>query len=155
MKTSIFLPLISFMIFNHISYGNIDPYPKNPKVDVINYIFDIKLSDKTDEIICNVSVDIRFLTKGIKKIRLDLVKTSKKLENKGMTVIDIKSNDDSLEFLHDENELWIYLDKPSIENERKNITIKYRGIPCRYDLHHHHEKFLLNNSMSPVTQVDL
>ena len=67
MKTSIFLPLISFMIFNHISYGNLDPYPKNTKVDIINYIFDIKLSDKTDEIICNVSVDIRFLAKGIKK----------------------------------------------------------------------------------------
>lgn len=130
MKTSIFLPLISFMIFNHISYGNLDPYPKNTKVDVINYIFDIKLSDKTDEIICDVSVDIRFLAKGIKKIRLDLVKSSKKLENKGMTVLDIKSNDGSLEFLHNESELWIYLDKPSSENERKNITIKYRGIPA-------------------------
>ena len=33
------------MIFNHISYGNLDPYPKNPKVDVISYIFDIKLSE--------------------------------------------------------------------------------------------------------------
>ena len=129
MKTSIFLPFISFMIFNHISYGNLDPYPKNPKVDVISYIFDIKLSDKTDEIICDESVDIRFLAKGIKKIRLDLVKSSKKLENKGMTVLDVKSNDGSLEFLHDENELWIYLDKPSLENERKNITIQYRGIP--------------------------
>ena len=129
MKTSIFLPFISFMIFNHISYGNLDPYPKNPKVDVISYIFDIKLSDKTDEIICDESVDIRFLAKGIKKIRLDLVKSSKKPENKGMTVLDVKSNDGSLEFLHDENELWIYLDKPSLENERKNITIQYRGIP--------------------------
>ena len=129
MKTSIFLPLISFMIFNHISYGNLDPYPKNPKVDVISYIFDIKLSDKTDEIICDESVDITFLAKGIKKIRLDLVKSSKKLENKGMTVLDVKSNDGSLEFLHDENELWIYFDKPSLENERKNITIQYRGIP--------------------------
>ena len=46
-----------------------------------------------------------------------------------MTVLDVKSNDGSLEFLHDENELWIYLDKPSLENERKNITIQYRGIP--------------------------
>ena len=127
---SILFPFIFLFIFSHVLHANDDPYPKNPKIDVINYIFDIKLSDKSDEIICDVLVDIRFLEKGIKKIRLDLVKSSQKTENKGMTVLNVRSGENSLEFLHEENELWIYMDKVSIENERKKIIIQYKGIPA-------------------------
>ena len=39
----------------------IDNYPKNPKIDAINYIFNIELSDETDEIICESKVDVRYL----------------------------------------------------------------------------------------------
>ena len=130
LKFSIFLPFIFLFIFSHVLHANDDPYPKNPKIDVINYIFDIKLSDKSDEIVCDVLVDLRFLEKGIKKIRLDLVKSSQKTENKGMTVLNVRSGENSLEFLHEENELWIYMDKVSIENERKKIIIQYKGIPA-------------------------
>ena len=130
LKFSIFLSFIFLFIFSHVLHANDDPYPKNPKIDVINYIFDIKLSDKSDEIICDVLVDLRFLEKGIKKIRLDLVKSSQKTENKGMTVLNVRSGENSLEFLHEENELWIYMDKVSIENERKKIIIQYKGIPA-------------------------
>ena len=127
---SIFFPFIFLFIFSRGLHANDDPYPKNPKIDVINYIFDIKLSDKSDEIICDVLVDLRFLETGIKKIRLDLVKSSQKTENKGMTVLNVRSGENSLEFLHEENELWIYMDKVSIENERKKIIIQYKGIPA-------------------------
>ena len=130
LKFSIFFPFIFLFIFSHFLHANDDPYPKNPKIDVINYIFDIKLSDKSDEIICDVLVDLRFLETGIKKIRLDLVKSSQKTENKGMTVLNVRSGENSLEFLHEENELWIYMDKVSIENERKKIIIQYKGIPA-------------------------
>ena len=130
LKFSIFLPLIFLFIFSHVLHANDDPYPKNPKIDVINYIFDIKLSDKSDEIICDVLVDLRFLETGIKKIRLDLVKSSQKTENKGMTVLNVRSGENSLEFLHEEDELWIYMDKVSIENDRKKIIIQYKGIPA-------------------------
>ena len=130
LKFSILFPFIFLFIFSHVLHANDDPYPKNPKIDVINYIFDIKLSDKSDEIVCDVLVDLRFLEKGIKKIRLDLVKSSQKSENKGMTVLNVRSGENSLEFLHEENELWIYMDKVSIENERKKIIIQYKGIPA-------------------------
>ena len=35
-----------------------------------------------------------------------------------MTVLNVRSGENYLEFLHEENELWIYMDKVSIENER-------------------------------------
>ena len=41
-----------------------DDYPKNPKIDAINYAFKIELSDETDEIVCDVTIDIRFLGAG-------------------------------------------------------------------------------------------
>ena len=93
LKFSIFFPFIFLFIFSHVLHANDDPYPKNPKIDVINYIFDIKLSDKSNEIICDVLVDLRFLETGIKKIRLDLVKSSQKTENKGMTVLNVRSGE--------------------------------------------------------------
>ena len=129
LKFSIFLPLI-LLTFNNLVHATDDPYPKNSKIDVINYIFDIKLSDKSDEIFCKVSVDLRFLEEGINKIRLDLINSSPKLNNKGMTVINVRSIDNSLEFLHEENELWIYMAETSLKNERKKITIEYKGIPA-------------------------
>ena len=129
MKFSFLFSIIFFVTFHLLANANGDPYPKNTKIDVINYIFDIKLSDKTDEIICDVKIDLRFLDSGIKKIRIDLVNSSKKLGNKGMTVLGVKSDKNSLDFLHSENELWIYNDRASFKNERKEFTIRYKGIP--------------------------
>ena len=63
-----------------------DDYPKNPKIDAINYAFKIELSDETDEIVCDVAIDIRFLGAGVKNLRLDLINASEKLNNKGMVV---------------------------------------------------------------------
>ena len=43
-----------------------DDYPKNPKIDAINYAFKIELSDETDEIVCDLTIDVRFLGAGVK-----------------------------------------------------------------------------------------
>ena len=75
-----------------------DGYPKNPNIDVINYIFNIELSDTTDEIVVDLTVDVRFLAKGVEKMRLDLVNASSKLQNKGMVVSGVSSNGNPLKF---------------------------------------------------------
>ena len=36
-----------------IAFTFTDDYPKNPKIDAINYAFKIELSDETDEIVCD------------------------------------------------------------------------------------------------------
>ena len=69
-----------------IVFAFTDDYPKNPKIDAINYAFKIELSDETDEIVCDVTIDVRFLGAGVKNLRLDLVNTSQELNNKGMVV---------------------------------------------------------------------
>ena len=84
----IFLFLILIISTTYgICYANSDPYPKNQKIDVLNYIFNITLSDEKDEILCKEIIDLRFKENGIKKIRLDLVNTSNENNGKGMKVI--------------------------------------------------------------------
>ncbi len=120
--------ILSF--FNHTLFANIDPYPKNSKIDILNYIFEINLSDDTDEISCKTTVDFRFLDSGIQKVRLDLINVSVKLDNKGMVVESVESNKNQLKFTHKNDELWVYFDKASMINERNKFTVRYKGIPA-------------------------
>jgi len=120
--------ILSF--FNHTLFANIDPYPKNSKIDILNYIFEINLSDDTDEISCETTVDFRFLDSGIQKVRLDLINVSVKLDNKGMVVESVESNKNQLKFTHKNDELWVYFDKGSMINERNKFTVRYKGIPA-------------------------
>jgi hypothetical protein len=86
------MKFILIIIIGNFSAGisaPIDNYPKNPKIDAINYIFNIELSDETDEIICESKVDVRYLEKGIKELRLDLINVQK---GKGMKVSRVTSN---------------------------------------------------------------
>ncbi|MFL2603530.1 MAG: M1 family metallopeptidase, partial [Flavobacteriaceae bacterium] len=115
--------------FYNNSYAIIDPYPKNEKVDILNYIFDITLSDSSDLVKFKVTIDLRVLDTGVEKIRLDLVNTSKKLGNKGMTVNEIKSSGSHLNFVHEQNELWIKMNKILKINDRIKLIIFYEGIP--------------------------
>ena len=107
-----------------------DPYPKNPKIDVVNYIFDILLSDDNDEIRCELTLDFRFLDTGLQKLRLDLINASPELESKGMIVSSVQSEGTELEFTHKNDELWIYFDQESKINQRQKVSIQYQGTPA-------------------------
>lgn len=124
----------SFLILCIVFFTNTIPlndgYPKNPNIDIINYIFKIELSDTTDEISVDLTVDVRFVEKSVEKVRLDLVNTSTELENKGMVVSSVSSNGNALKFTHENDELFIHLSEPSKKNQRTKIQIKYKGIPA-------------------------
>ena len=106
-----------------------DDYPKNPKIDAINYAFKIELSDETDEIVCDVAIDIRFLGAGVKNLRLDLINASEELNNKGMAVSHVSSNGRALSYSHENDVLNIKLPSPSSLNQRSKFIIVYKGIP--------------------------
>ena len=110
-KTLSILQFVVVLMFNYSSFAITDSYPKNLKIDVINYIFNIELSDNTDEIHCETTIDLRFLDYGVDKLRLDLINISPKLKNRGMIVSSVKSNDVELKFTHENDELWIYFNK--------------------------------------------
>ncbi|MCB0632094.1 MAG: M1 family metallopeptidase [Saprospiraceae bacterium] len=107
-----------------------DPYPKNPNIDAINYRFEFELSDDSDEIIGQATVDVRFLTDGITTLRLDLINRSDALKGKGMSVNTVKSNGKPVVFHHENDVLQITLPTPSEENQRIRFSITYRGIPA-------------------------
>lgn len=66
--------LVLSLIFLSVTFSFADKYPKNFKVDVLNYVFNIELSDDTDEIKCETTVDVRFLGSGVDSLRLDLTR---------------------------------------------------------------------------------
>jgi len=106
-----------------------DPYPKNSKIDVLNYRFEIELSDDTDEIQGKATVDVRFLADGIETLRLDLIKQSRALNDKGMLVASVELNGESVEYTHENDVLLISLPSPSSKDQRSQYTITYQGIP--------------------------
>ncbi len=107
-----------------------DTYPKNPNIDVINYAFKIELSDSTDEIKCEATIDVSYRVDGITDLRIDLVKASGERGGKGMTVSKITSDGKPLEFRHNGDALFIKLPTPSKANDRSKYTIVYSGIPA-------------------------
>ena len=121
--------LITIIFFSNKAFALNDKYPKNPKIDAVNYVFNIELSDKSDEIKCEVIIDICFLGSGVEILRLDLINVSSKLENKGMVVSEVSSDGNMLSFSHKNNELLINLPKPSTTNQFSKYKIKYKGIP--------------------------
>ncbi|HEY5691859.1 MAG TPA: M1 family aminopeptidase [Cyclobacteriaceae bacterium] len=107
-----------------------DTYPKNPNVDILNYAFKIELSDETDEIKCEATIDVRFVGHGINTLRLDLVKASATLDDKGMTVSQVLSEGKPLSFTHENGELKISLPATAKINQTSQYTITYAGIPA-------------------------
>jgi aminopeptidase N len=107
-----------------------DNYPKNPKIDAINYRFEFELSDDKDAILGTTTVDVRFLADGIKTLRLDLIKKSSTLDNKGMSVSSVESNREPVDYAHENDALLITLSSPSAKDQRIQFTISYQGIPA-------------------------
>ena len=105
-----------------------DNYPKNPNIDALNYAFRITLSDDTDEIAGEATVDLRFLIDGITELRLDLINAT--ADGKGMTVTGVSSAGKPVQYRHENDELRISLLSPSEANQRSRFTIAYRGVPA-------------------------
>lgn len=107
-----------------------DTYPKNPNIDVIHYTFNIALSDTTDAIACEETIEVRYLAAGVTTLRLDLIKASEKLENKGMVVNQVISEGKILAYIHENDALTISLPSPATLNQRSSYTVTYKGVPA-------------------------
>lgn len=123
------LIIIGLLVMQSTVSAVTDGYPKNPKIDVLNYIFNLELSDVTDEILCETIVDVEFLDINVTTIRLDLVKRTDELNGKGMEVSNVLSNGQELKYSHTNDELVISLPELSQPHQRLKIIIKYRGVP--------------------------
>lgn len=107
-----------------------DNYPKNYKIDVLNYAFQIALADNTDEIKVTVTIDVRYVGAGVDVFRLDLINASDALKGKGMKVSGVKADDKELSFTHEKDALLIRLPSSSVTGQIAHYTVTYSGVPA-------------------------
>lgn len=115
---------VDIMIFVHrwvwvmVAALHADTYPRQAGVDAEHYAFHIALSDTTDEIRGETTVEIRVLNAA--ELYLDFAS--------GMTVDGVSSGAAPLAFEHRAGRLRIPL--PS-GGERRSVTVRYHGAPAR------------------------
>ena len=102
------------------------PATPDPDVDVLHYTFRLTLSDDTDAIRGEATLDVRFLD-GVDALRLDL--TGPARGGTGMTVTAVRSDGADAPFTHENDCLTIRLDPPAASGERRTFTIAYEGVP--------------------------
>ncbi len=127
---SAYVGLLFTIGFSTQAAASFDLYPKNPNIDVINYVFKLELSDTTDEIIGEATIDVRFLADGIGSLRLDLVNATKDLDGKGMTVSSVMRDGKPVEYRHEHDAVNIKLPAAVKADQRVKFTITYKGIPA-------------------------
>ena len=127
--TSVFLLPVFAQETDYDRVGDI--YPKNQGIDILNYAFDILLTDNSDQIRVEATVTARYLKAGQSALRLDLVEQSDALEGKGMRVDRVHTNDQDLEFSHRDNQLFIDLGQEINADERIEVTVAYHGVPAK------------------------
>jgi aminopeptidase N len=107
-----------------------DGYPKNSDIDILHYAFALQLSDDTDSITGQATIDARYLAPGQSTLRLDLINRSEALDGKGMTVHRVTRGGSGLSFRHEADQLFIELGRDVPEQQRIRVTVEYYGVPA-------------------------
>jgi len=108
----------------------LDTYPKNPAIDALNYAFRLELSDTTDAIVGELTLDLRFLAAGVRAVRLDLINAGPAHDGKGMQVSGVALNGAAVPFTHANDELLIPLPTPPTAQQRAQVVVRYSGRPA-------------------------
>jgi aminopeptidase N len=106
-----------------------DTYPKNLRVDVLNYRFALELQDQDDRIAGTADIDLRFVAAGETSLRFDLTNRDS-ATGRGMTVSAVSADGASLAFAHRDNALTITLPRRFDAGQRLRLQIAYAGVPA-------------------------
>jgi len=107
-----------------------DNYPVNNKIHVQHYLFEIRFSDKTNEINAVASIRILFKEAGVRQVRLDLTNHTGNTPGKGMTVTSVTVDGKEIQYLHSENALTLPLNEAPSPQSEKVFIIHYQGEPA-------------------------
>jgi aminopeptidase N len=99
-----------------------DTYPRQPGIHAKNYVFRLSLTDESDEIAGDATVEFEFLKDGVTDIALDLASP--------MTVTGVSSDGADVRFTHQSDRLVITLASPPRAGELRSFEIHYHGIPA-------------------------
>jgi aminopeptidase N len=108
----------------------LDTYPKNPGIDALNYAFRIELTDSSDALRGEMTMDLRFVSPSVRAVRLDLANASAAREGKGMKVSAVLLNGAAVPFSHENDELRVPLSTPPAAQQRSQLTVRYAGTPA-------------------------
>jgi len=106
-----------------------DTYPKNPRVDIVNYRFALELNDQDNRISGTADVDLRFVAAGDASLRFDLTNLDPTTGH-GMTVSTVSADGAGLAFTHRDNALTIALPRRFDAGQRLRLQIAYAGVPA-------------------------
>jgi aminopeptidase N len=107
-----------------------DTYPRQSGIDVEHYVFRLVLTDASDEIRGEASVDVRFLAAGLDRVVLDLAGRTAARGDRGMLVSAVTEDGAARPFDHAGDRLSIPLSRPSVAGERRRLTVAYAGLPA-------------------------
>ncbi len=103
-----------------------DEYPRDPRVDVLGYVFSLELDDASDEIRGQADIKIHFTEAGVESITLDLVGDGR---GGGMSVESVTLGGAELDHQHDQDRLQVLLPHPSVGGDTMTLRVVYRGVP--------------------------
>ena len=132
-KSSIYslIHIIAFLSFIHVS-GQ-DTYQRNSSADVDSYIFNLRLSDKSNSIEGEAEITVDF-KKEIDEFALDLVAKS---ETFGMELTEVLEDSAKVDYSFEGNKIKII---PSTGLSKQRVyKIKYKGIPERGLVNRYHK----------------
>lgn len=121
-----YLSSLLLLLFTLNLYSS-DNYPRNSKIDVLKYSFDIYLSDSYDMIKGEASIRIAHLEET-DIINFDLIEVGR--DGKGMNVESVMVDDKNVDFVHKDGKLSIKLEKPVADGNISVVFIRYYGIPA-------------------------
>lgn len=103
-----------------------DGYKRNPLMDVLNYTFQISVSDTSDIIYGNAAISLSF--KGdISSMEFDL--KNLKPDGKGMIVDSVIFSECEIQWLHEEDKILITPEKTLSAGSGGILKVVYHGIP--------------------------
>ena len=108
----------------------LDPYPKNPDIDALNYAFRLELSDTSDAIDGELTLDVRFLSAKVRSLRLDLINAGTAHAGRGMRVSAVSMDGTTVPFTHAKDELLIPLASAPAAQQRVRVVVRYSGTPA-------------------------
>lgn len=122
--------ILSLMLSICSPHSYADTYPRNYALDIQHYVFELKLSDQSDEIFGKATISFLIKSNDVKQLRLDLVNQTEQRMQKGMLVTAVSYQGASLNFTHKNDALIIQLPAAATKDATLQFEISYHGVPA-------------------------
>jgi len=116
------LTLVSLVL---LAAASIDKYPRQP-IDVVDYRFALELTDSSDIVAGEATIDLWVTRDSLASFWLDLIEPT---DGRGMRVSAVTVDGAPVAFRHAAGRLEIPL-PPGMARRRLAVTVSYRGIPA-------------------------